>query len=134
VSRVSFDFDGVLDRETVQRYAKKLIEKGHEVWVVTTRYDDHMAVKLFNSPDRNADLWKVTEAIGIPRTNVVFTNFEWKDSWFLARQADFIWHLDDTLEELSRLSRLGPMKAISMLSGSWEGKCEKFLARRERSR
>lgn len=35
--KVSFDFDGTLEPPIVQQYAKELIEKGIEVWVVTSR-------------------------------------------------------------------------------------------------
>jgi len=45
---VTFDFDATLSRPDVQEYAKELIEKGIDVWVVTARYDDlhTMAITL----------------------------------------------------------------------------------------
>ena len=35
--KVSFDYDSTLDRKDVQRFAKKLIDAGYEVWIVTSR-------------------------------------------------------------------------------------------------
>ena len=35
---VSFDFDSTLSRKDVQEYAKELLERGIDVWVVTTVY------------------------------------------------------------------------------------------------
>ena len=39
MQRVSFDMDSTLDIPSIQEYAKMLVEKGIEVWIVTSRYD-----------------------------------------------------------------------------------------------
>ena len=38
--KVSFDWDGTLEIMHVQEYAKELIERGIEVWIVTSRFSD----------------------------------------------------------------------------------------------
>ena len=40
MKKISFDFDGVLDRKQGINLAKKLISEGNDVWIVTSRYDD----------------------------------------------------------------------------------------------
>jgi restriction endonuclease Mrr len=38
--KISFDFDSTLDREDVQEFAKELVEKGHDVWITTSRFSN----------------------------------------------------------------------------------------------
>jgi len=38
--KVSFDFDGTLSKKDVQKFAKELVEEGHEVWIVTSRFSN----------------------------------------------------------------------------------------------
>jgi len=37
--KVSFDFDGTIVVDTIKAYAKELIDRGFEVWIVTSRWD-----------------------------------------------------------------------------------------------
>ena len=41
--KVSFDFDHTLSRKDVQTFAKELVNEGHEVWIVTSRFSDEAA-------------------------------------------------------------------------------------------
>lgn len=37
--KISFDFDATLSRQVVQDIAKSLIQKGHDVYITTSRFD-----------------------------------------------------------------------------------------------
>ena len=66
--KLSFDFDGTLSRKDVQKFAKRLVDEGHEVWIVTSRFDDAegMAQNWNWIPTQNQKLFKVAEELGIP--------------------------------------------------------------------
>lgn len=98
--RVSFDYDATLSRKDVQEFAKKLVSRGIEVWVVTSRFDDETAKEKawWWIKDQNNNLFEVTDECGIRRENIKFTNMESK-SIFLKDKA-FTFHLDDDYIEL----------------------------------
>ena len=132
--KVSFDFDGTLGRESIQKYAKELVEKGLEVWVVTARfesvegYTEEFCNKyaIDNIRKEHAYLFEVAEKCGITRDHIKFTNMEPKDTFF-KDHPDFIWHLDDDQFELRCVSTYTKVKAISAIGSSWKHKCEKLL-------
>lgn len=98
--RVSFDYDATLSRKDVQEFAKKLVSRGIEVWIVTSRFDDETAKEKawWWIKDQNNNLFEVTDECGIRRENIKFTNMESK-SIFLKDKA-FTFHLDDDYIEL----------------------------------
>lgn len=121
--KVSFDFDGTLTKSTVQEYAKELIGKGIDVYIVTSRY------KHFNKIDGlsvdNSDLWRLVAAIGIESKNVIFTEMEWKAEFF-EKHKDFLFHLDDYTPELTRIQKVKGPTAISV-EGNWKQKCNTII-------
>ena len=77
--KVSFDYDETLDHKTVQRYAKELVDKGIEIWIVTSIYDDeHYAKEHYTSLETamkvNNEIFEVAKEIGIPEERIHFTN------------------------------------------------------------
>ena len=98
--RVSFDYDATLSRKDVQEFAKKLVSKDIEVWIVTSRFDDETAKEKawWWIKDQNNNLFEVADECGIRRENIKFTNMESK-SIFLKDKA-FTFHLDDDYIEL----------------------------------
>ena len=123
--KVSFDFDGTLEFQNVQDYAKELIDKGIEVWVVTTRYDENHKQKYPMNATLD-DLWEVIDRVGIPRHQVRFTCMEWKYTYL--NGTSFVWHLDDNPEEFSRAKTHGcnvPM--IQVDANGWMVKCDRLL-------
>ena len=138
--KVSFDFDGTLEREDVQEYAKTLIKLGIEVWVVTTRYDSNHQHKYYRAfpedvwakicstttGDPNFGLWGVIEKIGIPRHHVRFTCMEYKHKYLDGTK--FLWHLDDNPEEFSHAKRNNlKVPMIQVESNTWKEKCDKII-------
>jgi len=127
--KVSFDFDGTLEHEHVQDYAKSLIENGVEVWVVTTRFDENHIHLYYTDEWRKAgqdDLWKVVDKLTIPRHHVRFTNMEWKAKYL--DKSSFIWHLDDNDEEHEQAELLGiNVPIIDVKSSFWKNECNSYL-------
>lgn len=124
MKKVSFDFDGTLQTEDVQAYAKTLIEEGYEVWVVTTRYDENHQHKYVAIPDaNNDDLWEVVDRLGIPRYRVRFTCMEWKYTYLNGTK--FVWHLDDNIQEMVYTCDV-PM--IDVNTSDWISQCNSLLS------
>ena len=98
--KVSFDFDSTLSRKDVQKFAKQLVDEGHEVWIVTSRFSDEAAKekKWHWIEGQNERLFDVAEECGIKKENIQFTCMESK-SYFLEGKG-FIFHLDDDDIEL----------------------------------
>lgn len=53
--KVSFDFDGTMDRTDVQKYAKELIRRKIEVWICSARLSNEQDP----SKEWNNDLYKI---------------------------------------------------------------------------
>jgi hypothetical protein len=97
--KVSFDYDGTLSLSHVEEFAKELVDKGYEVWVVTSRVSDEDSVlHPWGGTDRNKDLWESCKRIGIPEDRVKFTSFA--DKIEFLEGMGFLFHLDDDLYEL----------------------------------
>ena len=125
---VSFDFDGTLSRPDVQIYAAELVRRGLRVWVVTARYDENHQHRYAANPT-NADLWAVTQQVGIPKHQVRFQNMRPKAEYL--DWTHFVWHLDDDPVELSQIqhSKLCQVVGIDAFAGGWKAKCERLLRR-----
>jgi uncharacterized protein (DUF2249 family) len=125
--KVSFDFDGTLEHEYVQEYARQLIEEGHEVWVVTTRYDENHRHRYVHNPTLD-DLWSVVDKVGIPRHRVRFTLMQYKHHYLNGTQ--FVWHLDDNEEEFTQARRHKcSVPMVYVLQNNWKDKCNLYLKR-----
>ena len=96
MKKVSFDFDSTLSRPYIQKYAKELLEKGFEVWIVTSRTEDPPVWIIGGNKIKqtNDDLFNIAEKIGIQRDNIIFTEYNPKSEFF-KNNNDFIFHLDD---------------------------------------
>jgi len=119
--KVSFDFDSTLSRTDVQEFAKTLIDDGLDVWICTSRLCPEKAP----NNEWNDDLFKVANELGIPKSNVIFTNYENKAEHLTD---DFIWHLDDDWIELKEINRQRKTVGVSVFGNSvWKQKCLKIL-------
>jgi hypothetical protein len=97
MNRVSFDFDGTLTSFEVQDMAGYLVNKGFEVWIVTSR-----------CPNMNEDLELIAHAIGI--RNIKYMCFEDKAKFL--KDKGFLFHLDDDIIELSLIKTYTDVKPI----------------------
>ncbi len=76
VMKIGFDWDSCLAEERQQKLAKKFLEKGHDVWIVTSRREPSPAHRQWD----NKPLYAVAKQLGIPDEKIVFTqsNDKWK--------------------------------------------------------
>lgn len=109
--RISFDFDGCLSTDEVQREARKLILDGYDVIVTTSRMREH----------KNQDLFNITDNLGIE--TVVFTNFSDKSPFMY----DVDIHIDNDDTELLMISRTTPCEVINNTNVGWIDKLRILL-------
>lgn len=123
--KVSFDFDGTLSRPDVQDYAKELIEKGIEVIVTTSRFDESNK-HLYPVNPTNEDLYAITDRLGIKRENIYFTNMDDKVNHL---HNDIAWHLDDDEYELWEIFHSDlKVDGIDVKEDDWRWMCNFSMA------
>ncbi|WP_417444632.1 hypothetical protein [Joostella sp.] len=121
---VTFDFDSTLSRNDVQLFAKSLIEKGIDVWVLTSRYDELHKHRYALNPT-NEDLYKVTDSLGISRTKIRFQCMRPKAEYLY--NTNVIWHLDDDDIEVFDINNITEVKGIDVTKENWKSKCLKLI-------
>lgn len=133
--KVSFDFDDTLDRKEIQEYAKELIDRGIEVWIVTSR---HRSIEMYGKPVNKAarefilkqynNLFEIAEKLGIPEEHIHFTNMEYKYKYF-EKNNDFIFHLDDSDDELRHINMFLYKKVLGVDSyrSDWKQICNERI-------
>ena len=129
--KVSFDYDNTLSRNDLQEYAKELVQRGFELWIVTSRFDSTNKYSLKMLVDWNIEdlqhehdeLFKVADEIGIAREHIIFMNMEPKKEFFKDNR-DFIFHIDDDIVELMTIKYVN---TVDSLNGNWRGLCEDFI-------
>lgn len=135
--RVSFDFDGSIGHKLhLQEYARELIARGFDVWIVTARYDsterytEDFKIKYFivNIEDEHKHLFDIADQCGISRDHIKFMNMELKSEFF--RDRDFLWHLDDDQYECNDINKTTNTVAIQCNSSNWKHKCERLIKKK----
>jgi FMN phosphatase YigB (HAD superfamily) len=100
--KISFDFDGTLEDEfggfpineqksEIQSFAKKYIEEGHEVMILTKRYGPENSDKGLKN--EHLVVFQLAEELGIKEVN--FTNREMKFSYINRMDIDVHFENDD---------------------------------------
>jgi len=126
--KVSFDFDSTLSRKDVQEFAKELVNEGHEVWIVTSRFDDESAMKKnwHWIKGQNQKLFDVAEDCGIKKENIHFTCMESKSIFI--KNKGFAFHLDDDDFELMDIfESKDKCRAIHVDHFEWKETCKNIL-------
>ena len=106
--KIAVDFDGTLEFEFVQEIIKKYIANGHQVEIVTTRYDDehkHLYAnweqwESWNKEGLNEPIFKLARELNIP---CHFCNMVYKAEYLNANGFDML--IDDNPEEQKNLSK-----------------------------
>jgi hypothetical protein len=83
--KIAFDFDDTLTEPVMFALAQLLIRKGHDVWIMTARYDS----------EYNVDLHKAAKELGIVN-KIIYTDCEEKRDFFLQNKFDVLF--DDDAE------------------------------------
>jgi len=126
--KVSFDFDHTLSRKDIQAFAKQLVNEGHEVWIVTSRFSDEAAKekKWHWIEGQNQKLFDVAQECGIKKENIQFTCMESK-SVFLKNKG-FIFHIDDDdIELMDIFESKDSCRAIHVDHFEWKETCQDIL-------
>jgi hypothetical protein len=130
--RVSFDYDETLSEPHIRMYAEELIERGVEVWIVTSRSDTPEHIQRFRvRPESwgkiNSDIDEDAKELGIPSERVIFTDFSPKYKFL--ENKNFLWHLDNDNVETEEINEfLIPGMGINCWDEpDWKEKCEKIL-------
>ena len=119
---VCFDFDGTLDKPSVQKFAQDLLLSGYDVYITTQRQNNKLAPSL----SWNDDLFEISDSIGIKRKNIIFCNLESK--YKIIKDIDFIFHLDDSFTEIKLLKEHTNIKPVCVFGNKyWKYECQKIL-------
>ena len=131
--QVSFDFDSTLSKQHVQDYAFSLINKGIEIWILTSRFRNPLDYTWNKNIYIHDDLFKVAEKLNIPKERIIFTNMKGKREYleqpYKFEIEDFspIFHLDDDYIELNEINKYTTVKAISVINSNYKKKCNKVI-------
>ena len=130
--KISFDFDDTLEHEYIQDYAKELINRGYEIHIVTSRYentDDYPkeTPEKYKNSENHLDLYLIADKLGIPNKNIHFTNFTEKFRFFKTH-TDFLLHLDDNNTETLFITINTNTKGVDIVNNiNWKEICEALL-------
>ena len=122
--KVSFDFDSTLDRSDVQDLARKLVQLGHQVWIVTSRFSDSEILERnwHHLKSQNQKVFRIAQECGISKDHIHFTNMQSK-SVFLKGKG-FRFHLDDdSIELLDILESKDECLAVNVEQSDWLQTC-----------
>lgn len=95
----SIDFDDTLSTERGQELAKKLIASGVDLHIVTRR-----------GSDENAEVEKIAELVGIPKSKIHYTNGELK--WKTLETLGISKHIDNNPDEISAIEDNTDIEAV----------------------
>lgn len=126
--KLSFDFDNTLSQKNVQEFAKQLVNEGHEVWIVTSRFDDESAKKKnwHWIEGQNQKVFEVAEYCGIKPENIKFTCMESK-SLFL-KDKGYVFHVDDDeIELMDILESRDKCFPVNVDHFEWKETCQEIL-------
>ena len=121
--RLSFDFDSTLTVDVVQNLAKTFVENGHEVWIVTSRFEhcDSSGNKVTNK-----ELFEIADEVGITRDHIHFCNMS--DKYEFLKDKEFLFHLDDDVIELDFIREETNIFPIHMsLQNDWYLQCKDLV-------
>lgn len=92
--KISFDFDCTLSENKIRKLGDIIISSSI---ISSSEYCDVYIVTARCEKDYNKDLFSVAEGLGIPKTNIHFTEGDWK--WKTIKKLNIDIHYDDVPEE-----------------------------------
>jgi len=97
--KISFDYDGTLSTERGKALAKKTIDAGNEVYIVTARQKKDGAPVYFTA-----------NKLGIAADHVIFT--EGRDKYPTIEELGINLHYDNNAEQVNKINSLTKASAI----------------------
>ena len=122
--KVTFDFDGTLSNPEVQEFAKNLVNIGLDVWIITARVDNEIAIEngWHWIVRQNKRVFEISEKCGIKSENIIFTSMYDKIEFIEGNE--FIFHLDDDNYEIELINNNSDnCVGIYFLDTDWKQKC-----------
>ena len=125
--KISFDADGtLLLNKEVQSYVKKLVDKGFDMHIVTSRfetvkqYTDEFIQKygIQNVQKEHEYLFEVAKSVGIIKENIHFTNMTPKFKYFIEHPS-FVVHVDDDIVELELIQENCKVSTVYIQDEDW---------------
>lgn len=107
--KISIDYDNCLTQPRIQELAKLLIARGHEVYILTSRFDSVRRLK-FPELKTNEDLYDIAKEVGIKPFRIAFTNQQKKWIWLLETNIKI--HIDDDLAVIRDLAHYGTLQGF----------------------
>ncbi len=104
-------------RETVQDFAKKLISKGFDVYITTSR-------KKHSEWFDNSDIYSVAKMLGIQDHKIHFTNSNFKVDYL--SDNGFFMHFDDDPYELDKIDD-SRVYAMDVKSKFWKNRAMEII-------
>jgi precorrin-6B methylase 1 len=98
-NKVSFDFDDTLSTQRGQDIAKRLIDEGKTIYIITRRQETD-----------SKEVYKVADELGIPHSRVYFTNGALK--WETIKRLEIGTHYDNNQNEVDKIRENTDAKAI----------------------
>lgn len=98
-NKVSFDFDDTLSTQRGQDIAKRLINDGKTVYIITRR-----------QKSASEEVYRVADELGIPYSRVYFTNGALK--WETIKRLEIGTHYDNNQNEIDKIRENTDAKAI----------------------
>ena len=89
--KVSFDFDGVLETSQGKALARRKVNEGEQVYIITARQEATMSKNVY----------EVAKELGIPRLHIYFTNG--KDKWNTIKRLGIDVHYDNNEEQITKI-------------------------------
>lgn len=97
--RISYDFDDTLTTAKGQEMALNDIKNGNDVLILTAR----------QSSD-SAEVFKIADELGIPHSNIHFTNG--KDKWSFVIRLHIDKHIDNNKEQIDKINKFTNAEGI----------------------
>jgi hypothetical protein len=97
--KISFDFDDTLSTQRGQDIAKRLMDNGKTVYIITRR-----------QAGSGLEVYKVAKELGIPQSRVYFTNGALK--WETIKRLEIGTHYDNNQNEIDKIRENTDAKAI----------------------
>lgn len=91
-NKISFDFDDTLSTARGQALAKRFIDEGKTVYIITAR-----------QRRMSAGVYEVADELGIPHTRIYFTNGA--DKWETIKRLGIGIHYDNNKEQIDKINQ-----------------------------